>query len=305
MYAAKEGDATVAVYNPEMDRGRVERLALIADLRIALRQAPQQLAVYFQPKLDLRSGKIVSAEALVRWNHPQLGVLSPDRFVPLAENSGLMDQFTPLVLDAALRECRRWWQQGSRVTVAVNLSARNVCDPRLPAIIAAALAKAGLPPSCLILEITESSIVADPAEALQVLDQIAGTGVTISLDDFGTGYSSLSYLQRLPAQEVKIDKSFVLGLTSANPQSSRALIASITGLADHFDLRVVAEGVEDKDVMEELRGLGCDVAQGFYIGKPAPAPDSGLWLHDQARIPLRAVKSIHAGTGLHLVQATG
>jgi diguanylate cyclase (GGDEF)-like protein len=305
MYAAKEADATVAVYNPEMDRGRVERLALIADLRIALRQEPHQLAVYFQPKLDLRSGKIVSAEALVRWNHPQLGVLSPDRFVPLAENSGLMDQFTPLVLDAALRECRRWWQQGSRVTVAVNLSARNVCDPRLPDIISAALAKVALPPSCLILEITESSIVADPAEALQVLDRIAGTGVTISLDDFGTGYSSLSYLQRLPAQEVKIDKSFVLGLASANPQSSRALIASITGLADHFDLRVVAEGVEDEDVMDELRSLGCDVAQGFYIGKPTPARDSDSWLHEPARIPLRAVKPLAAGTGLRLVQATG
>jgi EAL domain-containing protein (putative c-di-GMP-specific phosphodiesterase class I) len=305
MYAAKEADATVAVYHPEMDRGRVERLALIADLRVALRQAPHQLAVYFQPKLDLRSGEIVSAEALVRWNHPQLGVLSPDRFVPLAETTGLMDQFTPLVLGAALAECRRWWQQGSRVSVAVNLSARNVCDPTLPDLISAALAKVALPPSALILEITESSIVSDPAQALRVLDQIAGTGVTISLDDFGTGYSNLSYLQRLPAQEVKIDKSFVFGLMSANPESSRALIASITGLADHFNLRVVAEGVEDEEVMAELRNLGCDVAQGYYIGKPMPAPDSHHWLTYSARTPVQRAKPLHSTPELHLVKATG
>jgi EAL domain-containing protein (putative c-di-GMP-specific phosphodiesterase class I) len=266
-----------------MDRGRLERLALMADLRIALRQAPQQLAVYFQPKLDLHTGRIVSAEALVRWNHPNLGVLGPDRFVPLAETTGLMDQFTPLVLDAALAECRRWWQQGSRVTVAVNLSARNVCDPALPDLIAAALAKVALPPACLILEITESSIVADPAQALRVLDRIAGTGVTISLDDFGTGYSSLSYLQRLPAQEVKIDRSFVVGLASDDPQPSRALIASITGLADHFNLRVVAEGVEDEAVMAELRRLGCDVAQGYLIGRPTPASESHRWLKNAGK----------------------
>jgi diguanylate cyclase (GGDEF)-like protein len=304
MYAAKESDTTVAVYQPEMDSGRVEKLALIADLRIALRQAPQQLAVYFQPKLDLRTGKIVSAEALVRWNHPQLGVLNPDRFLHLAESTGLMDQFTPLVLDAALKECRRWWQKGSRVTVAVNLSARNVCDPALPDLVATALAKVALPPTCLILEITESSLVADPAQALQVLDRIAGTGVTISLDDFGTGYSSLSYLQRLPAQEVKIDRSFVVGLTSANPQSSRALIASITGLADHFNLRVVAEGVEDDDVMHELRDLGCDVAQGYYIGKPMPAGDSDRWLRYPDLESFRATKYVPPSSELRLVEAS-
>jgi EAL domain-containing protein (putative c-di-GMP-specific phosphodiesterase class I) len=287
-----------------MDSGRVEKLALIADLRIALRQAPQQLAVYFQPKLDLRTGKIVSAEALVRWNHPQLGVLNPDRFLHLAESTGLMDQFTPLVLDAALKECRRWWQKGSRVTVAVNLSARNVCDPALPDLVATALAKVALPPTCLILEITESSLVADPAQALQVLDRIAGTGVTISLDDFGTGYSSLSYLQRLPAQEVKIDRSFVVGLTSANPQSSRALIASITGLADHFNLRVVAEGVEDDDVMHELRDLGCDVAQGYYIGKPMPAGDSDRWLRYPDLESFRATKYVPPSSELRLVEAS-
>jgi EAL domain-containing protein (putative c-di-GMP-specific phosphodiesterase class I) len=216
-----------------------------------------------------------------------------------------MDQFTPLVLNAALAECRRWWQQGSRVTVAVNLSARNVCDPALPDIIASALAKVSLPPSSLILEITESSIVSDPAQALQVLDRIASTGVTISLDDFGTGYSSLSYLQRLPAQEVKIDRSFVVGLKSANPQSSRALIASITGLADHFNLRVVAEGVEDEEVMTELRGLGCDVAQGYLIGKPMPAPDSHRWLSNAAPRRFQTAQQFPSAADLRLVQATG
>jgi EAL domain-containing protein (putative c-di-GMP-specific phosphodiesterase class I) len=288
-----------------MDRGRVEKLALIADLRVALRQAPHQLAVYFQPKLDLRTGEIVSAEALVRWNHPELGVLSPDRFVPLVETTGLMDQFTPLVLDAALKECRRWWESGSRVSVAVNLSARNVGDPALPDLVAAALAKVALPPSSLILEITESSIVSDPAQALQVLDEIASTGVTISLDDFGTGYSSLSYLQRLPAQEVKIDKSFVVGLGSANPQSSRALIASITGLADHFNLRVVAEGVEDERVMAELRSLGCDVAQGYLIGKPTPAPESHLWLRNATTRRFAPTMTFPTTPDLRLVKAIG
>jgi diguanylate cyclase (GGDEF)-like protein len=295
MYAAKTSDTTVAVYHTDMDSGRVENLALLADLRAALREQPEQIALFYQPKIDLATRRVVSAEALVRWNHPTLGIINPDRFVPLAENTGLIDHFTPLILRGALVECARWREQGTPVTVAVNLSARNVGDSTLPGVVAAALSHAGVPSSSLILEITESSIIADPQQAQQVLAQLAELGVTISLDDFGTGYSSLSYLQRLPVQEVKIDRSFVRGLTSADPHSSRALISSIAGLGANLGLRVVAEGVEADFVLDELQQLGCHVAQGFAIAHPAPAREFRQWLQRRFAGPDAPLRLVSTG----------
>jgi EAL domain-containing protein (putative c-di-GMP-specific phosphodiesterase class I) len=218
----------------------------------------------------------------VRWNHPNLGLLGPDRFIPLAETTGLINEFTPLILNAAVGECRRWRDSGRHISVAVNLSARDVGDSALPERIRHALAYAGVPPSSLTVEITESSIISDPQQTLHVLDRFADLGVAISLDDFGTGYSSLSYLQQLPVREVKIDRSFILGLTSADPRSSRALISSIAGLGANLGLRVVAEGVESEEVMDELQHLGCHVAQGFHISRPVPRGAFRQWLNDNA-----------------------
>ncbi|MDQ2956140.1 MAG: EAL domain-containing protein [Actinomycetota bacterium] len=278
MYEAKANDRRVAVYGPEMDRGRIERLALLADLRVALNTNPEQLIMHYQPKIDLTTGAVIGVEALVRWNHPTLGVLGPDRFIPLAESTGLIEALTPLVLEAALVQCRDARSDGYPISVAVNLSARNISDPELPARVARTLERTGVPASRVILEITESSVMGDPEQTLPVLHQLRDLGVCLSLDDFGTGYSSLSYLQRLPVGEVKIDRSFVMGLSGEDMVSTRALIRTITGLGDALGLRIVAEGIEDQATLDELRELGCDVAQGYYIGRPMSAPDLGRWL---------------------------
>jgi len=273
MYAAKTAGDAVAVYDEALDRGRVERLALLADLHRALEG--EELVLNYQPKLDLAADVVTSVEALVRWDHPRLGRLMPDAFVPLAESTGLMEPFTLQVLRLALRQCRAWLDDGIELSVAVNLSARNVSNPDLPENVEAALREAGVPASRLILEITESSVMGDPDHTVPILHRLAATGVTVSLDDFGTGYSSLSYLQRLPVQELKIDRSFVLGLTADGtaPATSAALIRSITGLKEALGLRVVAEGVEDAETLERLRELGCDLVQGYHLSRPVAAAD--------------------------------
>ena len=283
MYEAKGNGLRVAAYGPHMDQGRIERLALLADLRTALTTNPEQLIMHYQPKLDLNTGVIVGVEALVRWNHPTLGVISPDRFIPLAESTGLIEALTPLVLDLALTQCRDATVGGQPLCVAVNLSARNISDAELPARIAAVLEKTGIPPSQLVLEITESSVMGDPAQTLPVLHALRDLGVCLSLDDFGTGYSSLSYLQRLPVSEVKIDRSFVTGLAGDDPVSTRALISAIIGLGAALGLRIVAEGIEDQATLEELRGMGCDVAQGYFIARPMGHRELSGWLAQHAR----------------------
>jgi diguanylate cyclase (GGDEF)-like protein len=272
MYAAKDDGAPYVVYSAELDRGRVERLAMLADLRRALDR--EELDVHYQPKLDLTFGVVTSVEALVRWNHPVLGPLSSEVFIPLAESTGLIEQLTRLVLGKALRQCRRWQDAGLDLAVAVNLSARNVNDQGLPDQVSAALLAAGLPPHRLILEITESSIMGDPERTVPTLERLRDIGVTLSLDDFGTGYSSLSYLQRLPVREVKIDRSFILGLgLSSQRHASEVLVRAIIGLGKSLDLRIVAEGVETHEVLRELQRLGCHVAQGYHVGRPVPAAD--------------------------------
>ncbi len=282
MYEAKGNGQRVAAYGAHMDQGRIERLALLADLRTALTTNPEQLIMHYQPKLDLRTGAIVGVEALVRWNHPTLGVISPDRFIPLAESTGLIEALTPLVLDLALTQCRDATVGGQPLSVAVNLSARNISDSELPNRIAAVLAKTGIPPSQLVLEITESSVMGDPAQTMPVLHALHELGICLSLDDFGTGYSSLSYLQRLPVSEVKIDRSFVTGLAGADPVSTRALISTIIGLGDALGLRIVAEGIEDQATLNELRAMGCDVAQGYFIARPMGHLDLTRWLAQHA-----------------------
>lgn len=285
MYAAKTARVAVSLYNADMDRVRTERLDLLADLRTSLRTDPRQFVLHYQPKIDLLTDTVTGSEALVRWQHPRLGLVNPDLFIPLAEATGLIDELTPLVLDAALAECANWTTEGHRLSVAVNLSARNIENPRLPQLVADALKSHGVHPAQLILEITESIAMGDPKVTMPVLHRLNDLGVSLSLDDFGTGHSSLAYLQQLPVTEVKIDRSFVLGLSSDDPTNSRALIRGIASLSKNLGLRVVAEGVEDEERLTELRNLGCDVAQGYFISRPLPAADLHAWLVHRSTNP--------------------
>ncbi len=295
MYAAKDRGMPWEIYTPALDRGRSERLALLSDLRRAV--AADELHLHYQPKMDLRSGLITSVEALVRWTHPTLGPLGPDVFIPLAESTGLIEELTAVVLDNALRQCRAWEMQGLNIAVAVNLSARNVNNADLPDQVAEALRRTGVSAAHLILEITESSVMGDPERTVPTLNRLADLGLTLSLDDFGTGYSSLAYLQRLPVREVKIDRSFVLGMGNAREgHASTALVRSIIALGNSLGLRIVAEGVETQDLLEQLAALGCHVVQGYHIGRPVPGADivaqHGARLGDCVREGVRPSRAI-------------
>jgi diguanylate cyclase (GGDEF)-like protein len=269
MYAAKNTHNRVVLYSAELDRGRAEKLALLADLQIALTRG--ELEMHYQPQLALDTGRITGVEALVRWQHPRLGLLGPDAFIPIAESGGLIDKLTLIVLEQATTQCQQWRDMGLDLSVAVNLSARNVTSPLICAAVTEALAHSVLPPDRLILEITESSIMGDPAQTVPALNSLIALGVSLSLDDFGTGYSSLAYLQRLPVKEIKIDRSFVLGLAEPDgAHASEVLIRSIIALGKSLELTVVAEGVEDEATLQLLPRLGCNLAQGYHISRPQP-----------------------------------
>jgi diguanylate cyclase (GGDEF)-like protein len=289
--AAKACDDRVTVYTPALDVGGAERLALVADLRAALADNPGQFAVYMQPKVDLATGSTEGAEALVRWLHPSLGLVPPDKFIGLAETTGLISELTRHVLAVALRECASWEQDGSPVTVAVNLSPRVLDDPGIVDLIREALRTAGVPATRLVLEITESVLMADPESAIDILSKLAALGVSISLDDFGTGYSSLAYLQRLPVDELKIDKSFVDAVGSGEPDAE-ALFRSIAALGNNLGLRTVAEGIETAPQVATVARLGCSLGQGYHFSRPIPAHEFRRWL-ERARITpsLRALPS--------------
>ncbi|HET6795490.1 MAG TPA: EAL domain-containing protein [Acidimicrobiales bacterium] len=275
MYRAKEAhDNDVVIYRSEDDLNSTRRLTVAAQIRHAIDR--EQLSVVYQPKAELATGRVVGAEALLRWNHPELGPIPPDEFIPVAENVGHIQALTTYVLNAALRQCRAWHDAGITIGVAVNLSSRSLVDLSLPEEVGAALAAVGLPPSVLTLEITESQLMIDTVRTLRVLDDLHDLGVKISLDDFGTGYSSLSYLNRLPVNELKIDKTFVMRLGD-NPHDT-AIVRSVIDLARNLRLEVVAEGVEVPAAWELLRGLGCDVAQGYLLSRPQPPADLTEWM---------------------------
>ena len=274
MYVAKRGNAGYAVYTADQDQHSPMRLAMVSELRRAIDQ--NELSLYFQPKVSLAAGSVTCAEALVRWQHPRHGLLGPDLFVPIAEQTGLIRPLTRWVLDAALRQCSRWRHQGLDLAVAVNMSMRNLHDPEVVDTIRHLLTRWGIPPARLVVEITESSLMADADRAMDVLGRMRGMGVGISIDDFGTGYSSLAYLKRLPVDELKIDKSFVAHIASDN--SDAAIVRSTIGLAHDLGLAVVAEGIEDEATLDYLTGLGCDVAQGYFISRPLPVSAFSDWL---------------------------
>ncbi|TME99220.1 MAG: EAL domain-containing protein [Chloroflexi bacterium] len=274
MYVAKRGNVGHAVYTADQDQHSPMRLAMVSELRRAIDQ--NELSLYFQPKVSLAAGSVTCAEALVRWQHPRHGLLGPDLFVPIAEQTGLIRPLARWVLDAALRQCSRWRHQGLDLAVAVNLSMRNLHDPEVVDTIRQLLTRWGIPPSRLVVEITESSLMADAERAMDVLGRLRAMGVGISIDDFGTGYSSLAYLKRLPVDELKIDKSFVAHI--ASDDNDAAIVRSTIGLAHDLGLAVVAEGIEDEVTWDYLAGLGCDVAQGYFISRPLPVAAFGDWL---------------------------
>jgi EAL domain-containing protein (putative c-di-GMP-specific phosphodiesterase class I) len=274
MYAAKRDAVGHAVYSADLDRHSPDRLALMTDLRRAI--SSDELVLHYQPKAEFATGDVTSVEALVRWRHPQRGLVPPDEFIPLAEQTGLIRPLTHWVLDQALRQCRMWQDAGLHIGVAVNLSMRNVHDRDLPDQIDELLAKWRVAPARLRVEITESSLMADPSRALDVLTRLRTKGVSVAIDDFGTGYSSLAYLTRLPVDEIKIDKSFVRDM-AANPENAVIVRSTIT-LGHDLGLRVVAEGIEDQQTWDLLAQNKCDIAQGYYLSRPLQAGQATQWL---------------------------
>ena len=277
MYAAKATHAGYTVYDPTLDQHNPRRLGLLGQLRRAL--AAGELVVHYQPKADVPSGRILGVEALVRWQHPEHGLLGPGEFVPLAETTGLIRPLTSYVLDAALRQCRAWLDAGHQLSVAVNLSTRCLLDLTLPDQITQLLEDTAIAPDRLLLEITESAIMTDPTRALEILNRLHTLGVQLAIDDFGTGYSSMAYLKSLPVDELKVDRSFVKHLR--DNQNDAVIVRSTVDLGHNLGLRVVAEGVEDQATLKELATLGCDTVQGYFVARPMPAAELAAWLATQ------------------------
>jgi predicted signal transduction protein with EAL and GGDEF domain len=276
MYAAKKSDAGFVVYDAAQDKHSPLRLALSGALRQAI--GSEQLHLHYQPKIAFATRRIAGVEALARWHHPEYHAIPPDEFIPTAEQTGLIKSLTRWVLVVACRQWEAWQRAGVRLSVAVNLSARNLQDPTLPDQIADVLSTYGMPPSALHLEITESAVMTDLQRAKEVLTRLRELGTRLSIDDFGTGYSSLGYLKDLPVHEIKIDKSFIQGVTKEG--HGAAIVSSIIDLSHHLGLEVVAEGVEDHATWERLAALGCDAAQGYYMSRPL-APDAlTSWLSE-------------------------
>jgi diguanylate cyclase (GGDEF)-like protein len=276
MYVAKGTHSGHAIYAANLDHYTPDRLGLVGELRQALNEG--QLVVHYQPKVTMPSRTVEGVEALVRWNHPQRGRISPDEFIPLAEQTGLIKPLTMFVLEQALRQCHAWHQAGYQIGVAVNLSTRVLQDAHLPQDVARLLETCAVEPRWLNLELTESILMADPARSMEVLTHLNAMGVRLSIDDFGIGYSSLAYLKRLPVHEIKIDKSFIANMTI---DDNDAVIARSTiDLGRNLGLRVVAEGVETDEAWDALAAMGCDVAQGYYFSPPASADAITRWLAD-------------------------
>jgi diguanylate cyclase (GGDEF)-like protein len=263
MYAAKNGPDSMVVYRPDIDLNDPSLLSLTAELRSAI--AEGQVAIEVEPVIDLLTGGVVAAEALVRWHHPARGTLAPGVFLPLAERNGLIAALTERVLDQAVAACAAWQTQGLPVGISVNLSTRSLLDQTLPLTVSDVLARHALPAHLLTLEITESIVISDEARALALLGELRALGVRLALDDFGTGYSSLTYLSALPIQQLKIDRSFVARIIDSSRDA--AIVTSLIDLAHHLGLQVIAEGIEESIVMDRLRKLGCEYGQGYLFAK--------------------------------------
>jgi diguanylate cyclase (GGDEF)-like protein len=295
MYLAKRSANSYAIYSPERDSYSPERLALMAELHRAIDN--NQLFLTYQPKVDLRTARVIGLEALARWQHPEVGLIPPDQFIAMAERTGFIKSLTIWGLKTALSQASAWREQGFEIPVSVNLSARTLHDMNLPDHIADILKDHGIDAGQLELEITESVIMEDPAHALAILTRISHMGVALSIDDFGTGYSSLGYLKKLPVQTVKIDKSFVINMPM--DENDALIVRSTIDLAHNLRLKVVAEGVENQNVWDRLVYFGCDAAQGYYMSRPLPVKEMTKWLLDSPW----GLKGSNSGLGQTLVSS--
>jgi diguanylate cyclase (GGDEF)-like protein len=274
MYVAKRTRAGFTIYDPHSDTSQQEQLSLLGELRRAVER--NELRLYYQPKVTLNSAGVHAAEALIRWVHPQRGMVPPGLFIPFAEHTGYIKVLTRWVLSEAVRQCGAWLRQNLAVEISVNLSARDFAARDLPEFIAALLAEHQVPAAMICLEITESGFMEDPAHAQRVLDRLSAIGLRLSIDDYGTGYSSLSYIMKLPVDELKIDRAFVSNMSEDTDMMT--IVRSTIELGHNLGLKVVAEGIEDSKGYALLRGLGCDFAQGYYISPPMAADALPGWI---------------------------
>jgi diguanylate cyclase (GGDEF)-like protein len=278
MYAAKRSKMGVAEYSVDLEVPRRDRLALQSELRQAIAQ--NELLLHYQPKIDFRTGNINGVEAFVRWLHPKNGLMLPDDFIPLAEETGLIKPLTLCVLTQALQQYGEWRRNGIELPVAVRISSANLQDPEFPARIAQIMADCAAPPSSLEIGVTELTILVDPLRAIESFTKLREMGVKIAIADFGAT-QSLSYLKKMLIEKIKIDRSFIINMV--NNENDSAIVRHTINLAHSLGLKVVAEGVEDESTWDELRTLGCDFAQGHYLGRPMPATEIKDWLDDSGR----------------------
>ena len=278
LFMAGNSHEGYAVYTPSFDDHSPRRLTLMSELRQAIER--EQLEVYYQPKIYFKTGQLYGAEALVRWNHPRHGFISPDEFIPMAERTRMIKHLTLWALKKTFKQCAQWREQGLDLTVSVNLSARDLHDPELPDIVAGLAASTGISPSWMMMEITESSIMTDPERSLEIIQRLHDMGYKLSIDDFGTGYSSLAYLKKMPLTELKIDKSFVCDVLQS--ENDAVIVKATINLAHNLGLQVTAEGVESQQVMDLLDSYNCDVAQGYFLCMPIALEGFNEWLQRDA-----------------------
>ncbi len=276
LYMASKSKDGYAVYEPSFDQHSPRRLTLMSELRHAIER--DELELYYQPKVSIQTDELFGAEALVRWHHPKHGFISPDEFIPMAERTRMIKPLTLWVLKDAFQQCAEWHRQGKPLIVSVNLSAKDLHDPELPDLIAGVAISTGIKPEWVILEITEGSIISHPELTLEILERLSKMGYKLSIDDFGTGYSSLAYLKKMPLTELKIDRSFVEDILVS--ENDDVIVNATINLAHNLGFKVTAEGVESAEIMDKLKAYGCDIAQGFYLSKPASVSDFDNWMEN-------------------------
>lgn len=275
MYTAKKSMSGIEIYDADIDQHSPKRLLLMNELGKAIRE--NQLTLYYQPKISLETSEVVGVEALARWIHPTMGFISPAEFIPIAEMTDMINELTEWVLSESLRQVRKWQDDGIALKVAVNISARNLLNDNVLQIIECLLHRFSLSPSCLELEITETTIMNNADYSLSILEQMNNLGIDLSIDDFGTGYSSLAYLKRLPVKWLKIDYAFIINMLE--DEQDQIIVNSTINMAHNLGLSVVAEGVESQDVLSRLSAMQCEHAQGYHIARPMPAEEFENWYH--------------------------
>lgn len=274
LYIASNNKEGLATYDPSFDQQSPYRLTLMSELRYAISR--DELALHYQAKVSLQTNTLYGAEALIRWHHPIHGFISPDDFIPMAERTRMIQEVTIWVIKQAFADCAKWHQEGKALTVSVNLSASDLHDPELPDLIAGIQAATQINPEWIMLEITEGSIMTDPEKALEIIQRLHDMGYKLAIDDFGTGYSSLAYLKKMPLAELKIDRSFVQDILHS--ESDGIIVNATINLAHNLGLQVVAEGVENAEIIAKLKAYDCDIAQGHYLNKPLSKNDFNAWM---------------------------